>query len=160
DQHRAWHLRDDGRLQGRGQSRIGTRRIVMEATMILRRVVFALVLLAAPSVYALDKDPYLFDMLKEPGYLAAWKAMLKGEQVPPWVANYAKPFDGPSNPSKTVQLGGKDYLLAFVCKAHDCGDNQLFALFAPAGKQAWGLLVTGSNQQWLGHPDASTQTAI
>ena len=28
----------------------------------------------------MDKDPYLFDMLKEPSYLAAWKAMLAGEQ--------------------------------------------------------------------------------
>ncbi|HMK40677.1 MAG TPA: Ivy family c-type lysozyme inhibitor [Methyloceanibacter sp.] len=128
--------------------------------MIIRRLVLAVLLLAAPAADALDKDPYLFDMLKEPTYLAAWKAMLAGEHVPSWVANYAKTFDGPSNPSKTVQLGGKDYLLAFVCKAHDCGDNQLFALFAPAGKQAWGLLVGGSNEQWLGKPDASIQAAI
>jgi hypothetical protein len=33
-------------------------------------------------------------------------------------------------------------------------------LFAPQGKQAWGLLVTGSNQKWLGHPDAGIQAAI
>jgi hypothetical protein len=133
----------------------------MEVTMLIRRLVLAVLLLAAPAANALDKDPYLFDMLKESAYLAAWKAMLAGEHVPSWVANYAKTFDGPSNPSKTVQLGGKDYLLAFVCKAHDCGDNQLFALFAPAGKQAWGLLVTGgSNEQWLGKPDASIQAAI
>ena len=128
--------------------------------MILRRLVLAVLIFAAPAAYALDKDPYLFDMLKEPAYLAAWKAMLKGEQVPAWVASYAKTFDGPSNPSKTVNLGGKDYLLAFVCKAHDCGDNQLYVLFAPQGKQAWGLLVAGSNQKWLGKPDAPIQAAI
>jgi len=129
--------------------------------MIIRRLVLAVLLLAAPAAKALDKDPYLFDMLKEPAYLAAWKSMLANEHVPSWVANYVKTFDGPSNPSKTVQLGGKDCLLAFVCKTHDCGDNQLFALFAPAGKQAWGLLVTGgSKEQWLGKPDASIQAAI
>jgi hypothetical protein len=33
-------------------------------------------------------------------------------------------------------------------------------LFAPAGARAWGLLVTGSNQKWLGHPDATIQAAI
>lgn len=106
--------------------------------MIIRRLVLAVLLLAAPAANALDKDPYLFDMLKEPTYLAAWKAMLKGEQVPSWVANYAKTFDGPSTPSKTVTIGSQAYLLGYVCKAHDCGDNQLHVLFAPAGKQAWG----------------------
>ena len=66
--------------------------------MIIRRLVLAVLLLAAPAANALDKDPYLFDMLKEPAYLAAWKAMLAGEHVPSWVASYAKTFDGPSNP--------------------------------------------------------------
>ena len=70
-------------------------------------------------------------------------------------------YDDAYDPAKTVQLGGKAYLLGYVCKAHDCGDNQLFVLFAPAGKQAWGLLLTGgSNEQWLGKPDASIQAAI
>jgi hypothetical protein len=133
----------------------------MEVTMILRRLVLTVLLLAAPAANALDEDPYLFDTLKEPTYLAAWKAMLKGEQVPSWVANYAKTFDGPSTPSKTVTIGSQAYLLGYVCKAHDCGDNQLHVLFAPAGKQAWGLLVTrGSNEKWLGKPDASIQAAI
>jgi hypothetical protein len=128
--------------------------------MIIRRLIFAVLLVAAPVANAMDKDPYLFDMLKEPSYLAAWKAMLSGERVPAWVANYAKTFDGPSNPSKTVTIGGKAYLLGYVCKAHDCGDNQLHVLFAPAGKQAWGLLLTGEKQSWLGKPDAVIQTAI
>jgi len=128
--------------------------------MIVRRLVLAVLLLAAPAANAMDKDPYLFDMLKEPSYLAAWKAMLKGEQVPSWVASYAKTFDGPSTPSKTVQLDGKAYLLGYVCKAHDCGDNQLNVLFAPAGKQAWGLLHTGSDEKWLGKPAADIQAAI
>ncbi len=128
--------------------------------MILRRLVLAVLLLAAPAAYAGDDGPYLFDLLKQPAYLAAWKAMLKGEQVPAWVASYTKTFDGPSSPSKTVTVGGQAYTLGWVCKAHDCGDNQLHVLFAPQGKQAWGLLVTGSNQKWLGKPDASIQAAI
>ncbi len=126
----------------------------------LKRLVLAVLILAAPAAYAADDGPYLFDLLKQPAYLAAWKAMLKGEQVPAWVANYTKTFDGPSSPSKTVTVGGQAYMLGWVCKAHDCGDNQLHVLFAPQGKQAWGLLVTGSNQKWLGKPDASIQAAI
>jgi hypothetical protein len=132
----------------------------MEVSMILRRLVVAVLLLAAPAAYAAADGPYLFDLLKQPAYLSAWKAMLAGESVPSWVSKYAKTFDGPSSPSKTVTVGGEAYTLGWVCKAHDCGDNQLHVLFAPAGRQAWGLLVTGSNQKWLGRPDAGIQAAI
>ncbi len=113
--------------------------------MIVRALILAFLLIgAAPAAHAADPDgPYLFDLLKKPAYLAAWKAMLAGEQVPAWVSQYAKTFDGPSTPSITVQVGGLAYTLGYVCKAHDCGDNQLHVLFAPAGKQAWGLLATG-----------------
>jgi hypothetical protein len=128
--------------------------------MILRRLVLAVLLLAAPAAYAADDGPYLFDLLKQPAYLSAWKAMLAGESVPSWVGKYTKTFDGPSAPSKTVTVGGQDYMLGWVCKAHDCGDNQLHVLFAPAGVRAWGLLVTSSNQKWLGYPDATIQAAI
>ncbi len=126
----------------------------------LRRLALAVLFLAAPAAYAADDGPYLFDLLKQPAYLSAWKAMLAGESVPSWVSKYAKTFDGPSSPSKTVTVGEEAYTLGWVCKAHDCGDNQLHVLFAPPGKQAWGLLVTGSNQKWLGHPDAAIQAAI
>ena len=50
--------------------------------MIIRRLVLAVLLLAAPVAHAVDDGPYLFDLLKQPAYLAAWKAMLAGESVP------------------------------------------------------------------------------
>ena len=37
--HQPLHVRDDHRLQGRGQSRIGARGTIMEVTMIVRRLV-------------------------------------------------------------------------------------------------------------------------
>jgi hypothetical protein len=133
----------------------------MEVSMLVRCLVLALVLFgSAPAANALDDDPYLFDLLKQPSYLSAWKAMLAGEHVPAWVSNYAKTFDGPSSPSKTVQVGGQAYLLGYVCKAHDCGDNQLHVLFSPNGSRAWGLLVTGQQRRWLAKPDAAIQAAI
>jgi hypothetical protein len=66
----------------------------------------------------------------------------------------------PSSPSKSVPTQGKVYTLGWVCKAHDCGDNQLHVLFAPGATQAWGLLTTSGQQKWLGNPDAAIQTAI
>jgi hypothetical protein len=134
----------------------------MEVSMMLRSLILALLLLgSAPAANAAEADgPYLFDLLKQPTYLAAWNGMLAGEQVPAWVGKYAKTFDGPSSPSKTVTVGGESYLLGWVCKAHDCGDNQLHVLFSPDGKRAWGLLLTGQQRSWLGKPDAAIQAAI
>jgi hypothetical protein len=126
------------------------------------RILLALLLVgSAPTFAAAQEGPYLFDLLKQPSYLSAWKAMLKGETVPAWVANYAKTFDGPSTPAKDVPVGGETYTLGWVCKAHDCGDNQLYVLFSPGGNQAWGLLIAaGDQRQWLGGPDAAIQAAI
>ena len=95
-------------------------------------LVIALLLCGAPARAAdAPAGPYLFDLLKQKPYLAAWNAMLSGAGVPAWVKNYAKTFDGPSSPSKDVPIQGKVYTLGWVCKAHDCGDNQLHVLFAP-----------------------------
>jgi hypothetical protein len=104
--------------------------------------------------------PYLFDLLKRDAYLSAWKKMLAGETVPAWVSKYATSFDGPTAPGKQVPVGSDTYTLAWVCKTHDCGDNQLHVSFSSNGAQAWGLLMTGSNQHWLGHPDAALQRVI
>ncbi len=126
----------------------------------LRRGALLILLLFGSVSAARAEEPYLFDLLKQQSYLSAWKAMLAGESVPKWVANYARTFDGPSSPAKEVSVGAETYTLGWVCKAHDCGDNQLYVLFSPGGGRAWGLLVTGGNEKWLGGPDAAIQAAI
>jgi hypothetical protein len=128
----------------------------------IRPLLVIALLLCGASVYAADapSGPYLFDLLKQKPYLATWNGMLAGASVTAWVKNYAKTFDGPSSPSKSVPIQGKVYTLGWVCKAHDCGDNQLHVLFAPGATQAWGLLTTSGQQKWLGNPDAAIQTAI
>lgn len=120
-------------------------------------------LLAAPAVaYAAEEEtPYLYDLLKDHDHLAAWNGMLAGETVPAWLKSYAKTFNGPATPSKAVPIGGQPYTLAWACKAHDCGDNQVYVLFAPGARQAWGLLITpGDKRTWLGRPDPAIQAAI
>ena len=127
----------------------------------LARLLACLIVVASPALAADDENPYLFDLLGDDAYRAAWNGMLAGEQVPKWVKAYAKDFDGPSSPSTQVSVGGEPYTLAWVCKAHDCGDNQLYVLFAPGARQAWGLLISAGNQRrWLGNPDAAVQAAI
>ena len=64
------------------------------------------VLCSLPALTAQGGEgPYRFDVLKKPTYLAAWKGILAGESVPDWVSHYAKIFDAPATPSKSVAVG-------------------------------------------------------
>jgi hypothetical protein len=117
-------------------------------------------ILGAPATLVAAEKPYLFDLLGDDAYRNAWNAMLAGETVPQWVKRYAATLEGPSSPSSEVMVGGEAYTLAWVCKAHDCGGNELYVLFAPGGAQAWGLLIAGGNERWLGGPNAAIQAAI
>jgi hypothetical protein len=113
----------------------------------------------APFAFASDEE-YLFDTLERPAYRASWNAMFKGEKaVPSWLANYAKTYDGPTVAGKAINIDGVQYKVHFVCKAHECGANNFVVLFAPEGRQAWGVLLTES-QRFFGHPDQKMKDAL
>src|SRR3954468_13555088 len=82
----------------------------------------------------------LYDLLKVPAYRKSWVAMLNDGRAPVWLVRYATTFNGPSVPLPSVLLGARRFQLGNVCKPHDCGSNQFYALFAPEGRRAWGLL--------------------
>jgi len=128
----------------------------------LARLLLVLLLLAPVAASAADEEaPYLFDLMGQPAYLAAWKGMLAGETVPPWVESFTKTQNATSAPAKSVPVGGQPYTLGWICKPHDCGDNQLYVLFTPEARQAWGLLISpGDKRTWLGRPDPAIQAAI
>jgi Inhibitor of vertebrate lysozyme (Ivy) len=135
----------------------------MMGSPVLTRLLLLLFLLPFPgsaAVAAEQPGPYLYDLMKQEAYVTAWKTMLGPDMVPDWVKTYADTLDGPAAPSITVPVGGDSYTLGFTCKAHDCGGNQLYVLFAPGAKQAWGLLITGESHRWLGHPEPPIQQAI
>jgi hypothetical protein len=131
----------------------------------LRLCVILLLLFGnAPSVAAQEsKGPHLSDLMRQPSYRESWKAMLAGETapLPDWVASYATTLDSPPTPLADVPVGSQTYTLAFTCKPNECGDNQLFVLFAPAGRHAWGLLLAGGGEpRWLGKPDDDIKRSI
>lgn len=130
--------------------------------MLTRLLLVLLLAMGSTPAFAAEGSggPYLFDLMKQPADRAAWDGMLAGETVPAWVEGYAKTLDGPATPSIGVSVGGETYTLAFTCKAHDCGDNQLYVLFSSAGGKAWGLLIAGKERKWLGGPDRAVQDAI
>lgn len=128
----------------------------------LIRFLLVLVLLGSASALAADKPdgPTLPDLMKQQGYLSAWNAMLVNETVPDWVTRFATTLDGPSIPVIEVPVLSEKYTLAFTCKAHDCGDNQVYVLFAPGARDAWGMLIEEGKVRWLGEPDSTVQQAI
>ena len=103
---------------------------------------------------------YLSDLLKKPTYRAAWKALLKTRKVDAWLAQYAKTYDGPAAVCKSIKVDGVAYTTGWVCKAHECGGNTFNVIFAPKGKQAWGLWTKGGHPTILAKPNAAQRAAL
>ena len=106
------------------------------------------------------KGPPMGDLLKVPIYIYAWQGMMAGETPPDWVSEYTTTLDGPPVPSIPVPLDGEIYTLGFTCKPNECDTNQLYVLFAPEGRDAWGLLESPGGLSWLGGPDDRIQKAL
>jgi len=108
------------------------------------------------------EPPYLFDLLDRPSYLQTWNSLLAGgKDIPQWLAAYAATTNGPSRPSWTVRDGQASYLVAWVCKTHDCGDNQFYVLFAENGKRAWGMLLEADRpERFFGRPSDVQQRLL
>jgi Inhibitor of vertebrate lysozyme (Ivy) len=116
---------------------------------------------AAPEPTQESKGPILGELLKVPKYIYAWQLMVSGETPPEWVKEYAKTLEGPPTPTIPVPFGGEIYTLGFTCKPNACENNQLYVLFAPEGRDAWGMLATPeTGVTWLGRPDQRIQDAI
>jgi hypothetical protein len=116
---------------------------------------------AAPSAKA-PAEMRLNDFLAKPAYLQSWNALFRGEKdVDAWLARYSKTLNGPTAPEAGVQVGTIRYDATMVCKAHDCGDNRFYVLFAPNGAGAWGVLLkAGKAERFFGKPDEAKKGAL
>lgn len=127
-------------------------------------LLLALMLFMSSPAFTQEADggaPGLGDLLKQPTYFAAWQAMIGTETPPDWVTEYTATLNGPPVPNIPVAIDNKSYTLGFTCKPNECGDNQLYALFAPNGSKAWALMATAETGiVWLGYPDDRVRAAI
>lgn len=116
----------------------------------------ALALVAVPA--AAEAGIYLVDLLARPDYKAGWDAMLASRKgVDGWITDH----EGPSTPSVDVTVGGETWTFTTLCKPHDCGDNMLNVVFAPAGKPAYAMLVVaGEKPKWFGEPPKEVKKAL
>jgi hypothetical protein len=143
-----------------------------EFSMLARILLALLLALPAPALAAEEakepsmpapqatKGPVMGKLLRLPKYIYAWQGMMAGETPPQWVKEYTTSLDGPPVPTIPIELDGEVYTLGFTCKPNDCETHQLYVLFAPEGRDAWGLLASPDGVSWLGQPDERIQKAI
>jgi len=128
--------------------------VTASALAVVAAAAFALPVLPARA----EEGVYLFDLLKRPDYKAGWDAMLASRKgVDAWITD----GEGPTTPSVDVKVGGETWTFTTICKPHDCGDNMLNVVFAPAGKPAYAMLVVaGEKPKWFGEPPKEVKKAL
>lgn len=119
---------------------------------------------AAPA----DAGPYLFDLLQQPDFAAAFHALSGAKELPEWTHQ-----GGTSTPAQKVTAGGKTLLAVGGCKPHDCPSERIVLLYDEKTHAMWGVFARrkgeapadvsdGSNDQlsWLGEPDDKTKEEL
>ena len=104
---------------------------------------------------------YLFDVLKQPPYRAAFDALIARQNLPGWIGVFARTGNGVAVPATYAMIQGTRYQLNHVCKPHDCAGNELEIMFAPNGAQAWGAVIDGGKPvRFLGDPNPAQAKAL
>src|SRR5690349_1407219 len=103
----------------------------MPVPEILMRLRTALcVFLLAGSAAAQEIETAQMLHARRPQAFAAYQAVLpKGFENDPWI----RILDGTSEPIQVLRRDGKEWVLGFSCKPHDCGANALAFLAALDG---------------------------
>ncbi|MDB5511418.1 MAG: hypothetical protein JWR08_901 [Enterovirga sp.] len=97
------------------------------------RIALALLVLASSPAPAQDIETAQTLPTRRPKAFSAFRAVLPaGFEADDWI----HALDGTSEPLRTIRLEGRQYLLGFSCKPHDCGPNALAFLAAADGSRA------------------------
>jgi len=136
----------------------------MTAAPAMRFSVFLALLIAsvASAAAAAEDGAFLFDALRERPYRAAWDKLMKEVQpTPDWLVQFNHNFDGVSGALKAVEVGGKSFRQAFVCKPQDCGDRKFEVIFDADATHAYGALGGRDDQPaFYGAPPPDVQDAL
>ena len=130
--------------------------------MTLLRTLLVAAALAPGPVLAADSG-FLFDLLRQKPYHAAWDALMKSVQpTPDWLVQFNKNFDGTSGAVVDASIDGKDYQVSYVCKPADCAAHRFVVAFEPgATPHAFGALGGKDNAPaFFGAPSQALQDAM
>jgi hypothetical protein len=136
----------------------------MTAAPTMRISVFLALLVAsvASAAAAAEDGAFLFDALRERPYRTAWDKLMKEVQpTPDWLVQFNRNFDGVSGALKAVEVGGKSFRQAFVCKPQDCADRKFEVIFDADATHAYGALGGRDDQPaFYGAPPPDVQDTL
>jgi hypothetical protein len=118
-------------------------------------VVFAACLSSLPLQSVAQSRPW--DMLKDPAYQDAHRAMLGSKRYFPWIAKL-ECTAGPRDVAWT-KIGKEDWLMLRCCKPHWCTDS-LVILYSEGRRAAYGIYDVGGTQNYLGRPPKHVKAAL
>ena len=90
------------------------------------------------------------DLLKDQAFKRSYTKALGPLAKEPWLMK----LDGPAPPVKKVQVVGREYQLASVCKNHDCADNNMVLLYAAASQTVYAKVFQRGRSTLIGAPPA------
>ena len=131
--------------------------------MIFKRALAAALLVCLATPAFAEGPAFLFDLLREKSYKAAWEALMKAVQpTPDWLVQFNKNFDGVSGSLTQASADGKSYDLSYVCKPEDCANHRFVVAFEVASPlRAYGALGGKDNSPaFYGDPSPALQAAM
>jgi hypothetical protein len=95
------------------------------------------------------------DLLKDAKFKSAYLGALGPKAKERWLARMSN-----SALVRKVAFAGKEYQVATPCKPHDCAENNLLLLYAPATGVVYGRLYEKGRFTALGHPDPAMSAEL
>jgi Inhibitor of vertebrate lysozyme (Ivy) len=116
----------------------------------------------ASMAQAQSPDIYIWDVLKRPNYIAAYRRMVSGEkQLPTWVATPNQLSRSVTTSAGTVRtIGGNTEAVFAMCKAHECDTTAFVIFFSQYGDVAKSVLRVNGNLRFFGYPTPDERQAL
>jgi hypothetical protein len=124
-----------------------------------RAILFAAGLALSATAASADQG-FLFDLLRQKPYRAAWDALMKGVQpTPDWLTQFNRNYDGVAGAVTEATVDGQVFEVSYVCKPEDCAGHRFVVAFeASPAPHAFGALGGKDNSPaYFGAPPASLQ---
>lgn len=97
----------------------------------------------------------IYELIEKEPYKSTWRRItVRADRSYSWMGW------GPSLDSVETTVDGVTYKVAFTCKIHDCGDNEVYVLFWNGGKGAAGVYVRPTGKIFLGNPNPAQKRLL
>jgi hypothetical protein len=95
-------------------------------------------------------------LLKDSTFKSAYFKALGGKAKEPWLTK----LDAPAPLIEKVRVAGTEYLLASVCKPHDCADNKTVLLYSAQNGTVYGKVLERRRASLIGDPPAAVSAEL